>query len=187
MSSIRNQTPAHSQFVPLCTAQFTKFFVAIAVAFASAFVSATAQQSEQSSQPRASQTQTTTQAIQSTAGATPALVQTLALTGNESVTGHTPAYTPVQVDMNALRKCIGYPVKALAKKIEGRFDVVIYINEQGEATNINFESASLPKDDETTELIAATLNGVKRCKFTPATRNTVPVSSAVKIPFRFML
>jgi TonB family protein len=97
------------------------------------------------------------------------------------------SYTPARVDMVSLKKNLQYPVKALAEKIEGRIDVLIYLNDKGEPVNVNFESASPLASSAVNVLAAAAFDAVKQCKFTPATRNSVPVRSALRVPVKFIL
>jgi TonB family protein len=96
-------------------------------------------------------------------------------------------YSPAKVDMVLLKKNLEYPAKAIAAGVQGNVTLVVYLNAQGEPVNVNFETTTQPNSNVANELAQAAFKAVKNCKFTPATRNNTPVSSAVKVPVKFML
>jgi protein TonB len=109
---------------------------------------------------------------------------------DELTLGSEPAqytYVPAKVDMVSLKKNLEYPAKAIAARLEGKITLVVYLNAQGEPVNVNFEINAQPNSNVANELAQAAFKAVKNCKFTPATRNNEPVSSAVKVPVRFIL
>jgi TonB family protein len=101
------------------------------------------------------------------------------------------AYTPANIDRTTLKQHLEYPAEAIAQHIEGRVDVIIYLNNKGEPTTVNFESMSPLDAYAATILASAACKAIQHSTFTPATLTiagkTKPVSSVVRMPFKFVL
>lgn len=95
-------------------------------------------------------------------------------------------FTPASVDINALQRTIGYPVAALKNNISGRFELIVYVGSNGAVTSVNFVTER-SENPAMNAIIAAACDAVTKSRFTPASINKKAVSSAVRIPFSFVL
>jgi TonB family protein len=141
-----------------------------------------AQSAEGTPAPKATQV---SQAAQNVSAATPTntISEEAALNDGETKS----SFTPAQVDIAHLKKNLQYPVKTLAERTSGEINVMIYLDDKGEPVNVNFEAFPPLNSNQANELASAAFKAVKSCKFAPALRNNTPVSSAVRIPFKFIM
>lgn len=93
-------------------------------------------------------------------------------------------FTPASLDINALKRSISYP--AAARNVSGRFELIVYINSNGNVNSVNFVS-DRSDDNAISAIIASACEAVKNSTFTPATLNHKAVNSAVRIPFTIAL
>ncbi|TAE23535.1 MAG: energy transducer TonB [Candidatus Kapaibacterium sp.] len=96
------------------------------------------------------------------------------------------AFTPARVDMAAIKKSVQYPEVALKTRETGRFDIIVYVNNNGEVNTVNFVSER-PESTSMNAMIAAACDAVKKARFTPAMLNNKAISSTVRIPFSFVM
>ncbi len=95
-------------------------------------------------------------------------------------------FTPASVDINALQRMIGYPAAALKNNIFGRFELIVYVGSNGTVKSVNFVT-DRSENPAMNTIIAAACDAVTKSRFTPASINKKAVSSAVRIPFSFVL
>ena len=95
-------------------------------------------------------------------------------------------FTPASVDINALQRMIGYPAAALKNNIFGRFELIVYVGSNGTVKSGNFVT-DRSENPAMNTIIAAACDAVTKSRFTPASINKKAVSSAVRIPFSFVL
>ena len=94
--------------------------------------------------------------------------------------------TPASLDINALKRTVSYPEAALKQHVSGRFELIVYVGSNGAVTSVNFV-AERPEYTSMIAIIASACEAVKKSQFTPATLNNKAISSAVRIPFSFVL
>lgn len=84
------------------------------------------------------------------------------------------------VDANAIKKLVKYPFAALDQRLEGRFDILVYIAPNGNIVATNFEIADESKTTLFKDLIIAATEAVTKYRFSPDYNGSV-----VRIPFAF--
>jgi hypothetical protein len=83
----------------------------------------------------------------------------------------------------ALKKFIRYPLRALDFKQEGRFDLLVYIDANGNQLAVNFDMKNDNDDPLSMSLlIGAATEAVGKYPFPAEYRNSI-----VRVPFNFML
>lgn len=95
-------------------------------------------------------------------------------------------FTPASLDINALKRNVNYPEAALKQNISGRFELIVYVGSNGAVTSVNFVTER-PENNAMNAIIASACEAVKKSQFTPAMLNNKAISSAVRIPFSFVL
>lgn len=106
-----------------------------------------------------------------------------AIRREQTVTQNT--FVPASVNAQELKKNV-QTAKVLSAALEGTFEVVVYLNSKGEIETLNYEAVNLPQNEAANSVLRSALAAVRKTPFTPALRNNEPVSSAVKIPFKFV-
>lgn len=96
------------------------------------------------------------------------------------------AFTPARVDVAAIRKSVQYPDAALKTRETGRFDLIVYVSNNGEVNTVNFVTER-PESNGMNAIIASACEAVKKARFTPATLNNKAINSTVRIPFNFVM
>jgi TonB family protein len=83
----------------------------------------------------------------------------------------------------AIRKLTRYPQEAINRREEGRFDILVFLDEQGNIKAINYELRN-PNDDPQAmrHIMAAAMQAVREYRF-PAEFN----STTIRVPFNFFL
>lgn len=99
---------------------------------------------------------------------------------------HEIAFTPARVDVVAIKKSIEYPETALKSRETGRFDLIVYVGNNGEVSTVNFVTER-PESNNMNAIIAAACSAVQKAHFTPAMLNNKAISSTVRIPFNFVM
>lgn len=95
------------------------------------------------------------------------------------LSANTPA--PVNNDIAALRKSIGYPSWAVRQQVEGRFEMIVYVSENGEVSMVNFD-ASPYNSVAFTRLIAEVSEKIYAHRF-----SSESAGQTLRIPFNFVL
>lgn len=95
-------------------------------------------------------------------------------------------FTPASLDMNALKRSIAYPEAAIKRNVSGRFELIVYVNSNGNVNSVNFLTERAD-DSAMNALIASACEAVKKSTFTPAMLNHKAINSTVRIPFHFVL
>ncbi len=126
------------------------------------------------------QTETTTNKAPNVTEAAESFVSASELLQNEV------AFTPARVDIAAIKKSVQYPEAALKTRETGRFDIIVYVNNNGEVNTVNFVSERA-ESNNMNAMIAAACDAVKKARFTPAMLNNKAISSTVRIPFSFVM
>ncbi len=90
--------------------------------------------------------------------------------------------TILKEDVVALKKALQYPQIALQRQIEGQFDILVYIGQDGRIVATNYELADESKTFLMKDLISAATDAVSKYKFSPEYNG-----SAVRIPFSFKM
>lgn len=95
-------------------------------------------------------------------------------------------FIPASVDINALQHAIDYPAAALKNNVSGRFELIVYVGSNGAVNSVNFVT-DRSENPAMNAIIAAACDAVTKSQFTPASINKKAISSAVRIPFSFVL
>ncbi len=95
------------------------------------------------------------------------------------LSANTPA--PASNDIAALRKNIGYPSWAVKQQVEGRFEMIVYVGENGEVSMVNFDASSYTSQP-LTRLIADVSEKIYAHRFSPES-----AGQTFRIPFNFVL
>lgn len=88
---------------------------------------------------------------------------------------------PQALNMGEVRQKIGYPKAAAKKGIEGKVIMGILVDKEGNVAEAKVVG-NAPK-----ELIDAVASHIEELKFTPGTKDGVPVKTKLKLPFKFEL
>lgn len=95
-------------------------------------------------------------------------------------------FIPASVDINALQRAVRYPITAMKNNVSGKFELIVYVGSNGAVNSVNFVTER-SENVAMGAIIAAACDAVKKSQFTPASLNKRAISSAVRIPFSFVL
>ncbi len=151
----------------------------------SASAPALAQSAEQTNPAQANPAQAT--ATQNAVLQTPSVIHNVeSFISAAELLQHEVQFTPASIDINALKRSVIYPEAALKRNVSGKFELIVYVNSNGNVNSVNFVS-DRTDDSGMNAIIASACEAVKKSTFTPATLNHKSISSAVRIPFNFVL
>jgi hypothetical protein len=92
-------------------------------------------------------------------------------------------YIPASYNVQQLQRHLQTASRLLNVERSTRVDVVVYLNAEGQSTQINYIGEQFGTRNDVAK---SACDAVKKCSFTPAYRNNKPVHSVVVIPVKFV-